>query len=64
MSKTSLVDVAFRATTLGLFATTLVAGGWFVATATNGFVHYSEASAAVKRAKEESGKLERGGGGR
>jgi len=62
MSKTSLVDVAFRATTLGLFATTLVAGGWFVATAANGFVYYSEASAAVKRAEEESGSVGKGSG--
>lgn len=51
----SLVDVAFRATTFGLFATTVVAGGWFVATAAKGFVHYAEASERAKRAE--------GGGG-
>lgn len=47
----SLVDVAFRATTFGLFATTVVAGGWFVATAAKGFMHYAEASERAKRAE-------------
>ena len=46
-ARTSVVDVAFRATTFGLFATTCVAGAWFTATAAKGFLHYSAASEAV-----------------
>ena len=48
-ARTSVVDVAFRATTFGLVATTCVAGAWFTATAAKGFLHYSAASEAVKR---------------
>jgi len=48
--KTSLVDVAFRATTLGLFATTVVSGAWFAATTAKGFMHYNAASEEARKA--------------
>jgi hypothetical protein len=52
--KTTLVDVAFRATSLGLFATTVVSGAWFLATTAKGFMHYNAQHEAMKRREVEA----------
>ena len=51
---TSLVDVAFRATSLGLFTVTVVSGAWFLATTVKGFTHYSAQHEAMKRREVEA----------
>ena len=51
---TSLVDVAFRATSLGLFTVTVVSGAWFLATTAKGFTHYSAQHEAMKRREVEA----------
>jgi len=57
--KTSFVDVAFRATSLGLFTVTVVSGGWFLATTVKGFTHYSAQHEAMKRREVEAEGRER-----
>jgi hypothetical protein len=51
-SASKVADVAFKLTTFGLFATTLVSGAWFAATTANGFMHYGAAASAAKREEE------------
>ena len=62
--KTSLVDVAFRATTLGLFATTVVSGAWFAATTAKGFMHYNAASEEARKAAGTGSESGGKGGGK
>ena len=62
--KTSLVDVAFRATTLGLFATTVVSGAWFAATTAKGFMHYNVASEEARKAAGTGSESGGKGGGK
>jgi len=52
-SGAKIADVAFKVTTMSLFATTIVSGAWFVATAANGFVHYGKASSEAKEKEKE-----------
>ena len=62
--KTSLVDVAFRATTLGLFATTVVSGAWFAATTAKGFMHYNAASEEARKSAGTGSESGGKGGGK